>query len=316
MTILFFPTSYQLQAHSYPVPSLIETRKKIRSVHQTRKITRAMQLVSAAKMKVFQKRAISIRQYAWDLLETLKQYLTKKMVSEWMEQRKAGKTVFVLYSSDKGLCGPLNGRLQRALLGSAVWKNTDPKNRLLITIGKKAYDFAQYNEIPIERHIKGMKENLTTLDALDFIQHVLYYWRTYKVKQIYMVAPHFKSTLVFYPLVKTFLPFSFDMISENLNVEGEVARLPLQKKIPSYMIYEPSKERIIDMLFEQIITMLFMQSFLELKAAEYSSRMVAMKSATDNAGDLIDELTLIYNKARQAKITQELAEMAGTMAAI
>jgi F-type H+-transporting ATPase subunit gamma len=82
------------------------------------------------------------------------------------------------------------------------------------------------------------------------------------------------------------------------------------------MIYEPKKERIIDVLFEQVITMLFMQSFLELKAADYSSRMIAMKSATDNASDLIDKLTLIYNKARQAKITQELSEMAGTMAAI
>lgn len=298
------------------MPSLIETRKKIRSVHQTRKITRAMQLVSAAKMKVFQKRAVSIRQYAWDLLEILKRYLSKKQISEWMEQRISGKTIFILYSSDKGLCGPLNGRLQRAMLGSVAWKNTDPKDRLLVTIGKKAYDFAEYNEIPIERHIKGMKENLTTLDALDFLEHVLYYWRTYKVKQIYMAAPHFKSTLVFYPLVKTFLPFSFDMIEENLNVEGESTRAPLQQKIPSYMIYEPNKERIIELLFEQVITMLFMQAFLELKAAEYSSRMVAMKSATDNAGELIDKLTLIYNKARQAKITQELAEMAGTMAAI
>jgi F-type H+-transporting ATPase subunit gamma len=296
--------------------SLLETRKKIKSVKQTRKITKAMQLVSASKMKVFQRRAVAARQYAWDLLEVLKSYLTDDMKSRFLEQREEGKTLFVLYSSDKGLCGPLNTKLTKALFSSDSWQKVAPENRLLATIGKKAFDYAHYNEIPVQENFKGIKENLTTLDALGFIDPLLGYWSKGTVKQIYMVAPHYKSTLVFYPIVKTFLPFSFDMIEEHMNVEEEAKRELLVKKSKDYMIYEPSKQGVVEVLFEQVIQMLFVQAFLELKAAEYSSRMIAMQNATDNATELVNDLTLVYNKARQAKITQELSEMAGTMSAM
>lgn len=296
--------------------SLLETRKKIKSVKQTRKITKAMQLVSASKMKVFQRKAVSARQYAWDLLEVLKHYVSEEAVSKYMEQRKEGKVLFVLYSSDKGLCGPLNTKLTKALFSSAAWKNTPADQRLLVTIGKKAYDFATYNEIPVERHFKAVKENLSTLDALSFIQPIIQYWTEGSVKEIYMVAPHYKSALVFYPLVKTFLPFSFRMIEEHLNVEEENERAEIAPRRDDYMIYEPHKSQVLDILFQQVIHMLFVQAFFELKAAEYSSRMIAMQNATDNATELVAQLTLVYNKARQAKITQELAEMAGAMAAM
>lgn len=296
--------------------SLLETRKKIKSVKQTRKITKAMQLVSASKMKVFQRKAVSARQYAWDLLEVLKHYVSEEEVSQYMEKRKEGKALFVLYSSDKGLCGPLNTKLTKALFTSSAWKNTPADQRLLITIGKKAYDFATYNEIPVEKNFKGMKENLTTLDALGFIQPIVNYWKEGTVKEIYMVAPHYKSALVFYPIVKTFLPFSFQMIEEHLNVEEENERKEIAPISDAYMIYEPSKGRVLDILFQQVIHMLFIQAFFELKAAEYSSRMIAMQNATDNATELVEKLTLVYNKARQAKITQELAEMSGAMAAM
>jgi F-type H+-transporting ATPase subunit gamma len=295
--------------------SLLETRKKIKSVKQTRKITKAMQLVSASKMKVFQRKAVAARQYAWDLLGVLRHYLTDEQVTAFFEKREKGKTVFVLYSSDKGLCGPLNTKLTKALFSSDAWQKTPADQRLLVTIGKKAFDFAQYNEIVIDKNFKGVKENLTMLDALEFIDPILGYWTKGNVKQIYMVAPHYKSTLVFYPLVKTFLPFSFEMVEEHMNVEAEAERKALVQEKGNYMIYEPSKQRIIEVLFEQILQMLFVQAFFELKAAEYSSRMIAMQNATDNATELVDKLTLVYNKARQSKITQELSEMAGTMSA-
>lgn len=296
--------------------SLLETRKKIKSVKQTRKITKAMQLVSASKMKVFQRKAVSARQYAWDLLEVLKHYVSEEEVSSYMQKRNEGKVLFVLYSSDKGLCGPLNTKLTKALFGSNAWKNTPADQRLLITIGKKAFDFATYNEIPVEKNFKALKENLSTLDALSFIHPIIQYWKEGAVKEIYMVAPHYKSALVFYPMVKTFLPFSFNMIEEHLNVEEESTRAEVAPRKDDYMIYEPSKARVLDILFQQVIHMLFVQAFFELKAAEYSSRMIAMQNATDNASEMIDKLTLVYNKVRQSKITQELAEMSGAMAAM
>ncbi|MDP3975675.1 MAG: ATP synthase F1 subunit gamma [bacterium] len=296
--------------------SLLETRKKIGSVKQTRKITKAMQLVSASKMKIFQKRAVAARQYAWDLLEVLKYHASEEQISSFLDHRSSGKVLFVLYSSDKGLCGPLNSKLFKSLFSSAAWLQTPAADRLLITIGKKAADFAQFNEIPVAKSFKGLKEKMDILDALTFIQPIFEYWQKDIVKKIYMVAPHYKSTLVFYPVLKTFLPFSFEMIEEHLNVDAESGRQLLPRTREGCMIYEPSQARFLEVLFEQVAQMLFLQAFLELKAAEYSSRMVAMQNATDNASDLIHGLTLVYNKARQAKITQELSEMAGTMAAL
>lgn len=302
--------------------SLLETRKKIRSIAQTKKITKAMQLVSASKMKVFQKRAVSSRQYAWDLLSELEQYVHREALSSYMEHRKIGKHLFILYSSDKGLCGPLNTKLLKALFASKAWQETVPKDRLIFTFGKKAHDFCVYNKIPVEKNFKGIKERMTLIDALEFLNPILEYWNTGKVKQISMIAPHYKSTLVFYPVVKTYLPFSFSMLEEQLHVEGKRPLLqPLKPHLTKeeeedLMIYEPTKELVLQRLLEQIIHLLFMQAFLELKASEYSSRMMAMQNATDNAQEIIENLTLQYNKARQSKITQELSEMAGTMTAM
>ncbi len=295
--------------------SLLETRKKIRSVKQTAKITKAMQLVSASKMKVFQKKAVSVRQYAWDLLHFLQDYLKTKKLSIFEEKRTKGKTLFVLYSSDKGLCGPLNTKLQKALFGSGEWQELRPQDRLLMTIGKKAADYAQYNEIPVEKAFKGVKEQLSFLDSLELLKPILDAWTSKKVKKIFMVAPHYKSALVFYPLVKSFLPLSKKMLKENLGAEGR--KVPLVKfKKDEKIIYEPSKKHIREVMFEQIIQLLFVQAFLELKASEYSSRMIAMQNATDNALEIIDDLTLLYNKGRQAKITQELAEISGAISAL
>lgn len=310
--------------------SLLETKKKIKSVKQTRKITKAMQLVSASKMKVFQKKAVASRAYAWDLLKVLQGQLSDKQKSVFMEQRKEGKTVFVIYSSEKGLCGALNTKLTKALVNSKEWTETPKDDRLLVTIGRKAEAFADYNEIPIEQRYKGLKENMTPFDALEFIKPILDLWldggvnpassddtdSRRGVKQIYMIAPHYKSAIAFYPVMKTFLPFSFDMISEHLNVEEEVERKEIIPEENSYMYFEPDKDQVVKTLFEQIIQSLFLQSFFELKAAEYSSRMMAMQNATDNASEMIDKLTLVYNKGRQAKVTQELSEISGAMAAM
>ncbi len=296
--------------------SLLETKKKIKATKQTRKITKAMQLVSASKMKVFQRKAVASRQYAWDLLNVLQGNLSDTERYAYMEERAEGKTLFVLYSSEKGLCGALNTKLTKALMTSKEWKETPEDKRLLVTIGRKAEVFADYNEIPIALRFKGLKENLSPFDALEFIKPILDYWMSGEVKQIFMIAPHYKSAIAFYPLMKTFLPFSFEMIGEHLNVEKETESKEILPQKNSFIYFDPDKERVIEGLFEQIIQSLFLQSFFELKAAEYSSRMMAMQNATDNAGEMIYDLTLQLNKARQAKITQELTEIAGAMAAM
>jgi len=294
--------------------SLLEIQKRIKATKNTRKITKAMQLVAASKMRKFQKKAVSARGYAWELLNVFRSGFDDQSLLSLCEQRNEGKIVFVLYTSDKGLCGALNSRLIKALVQSDLWRNTAVDDRILITIGKKSMDYAKYNKIAVAKSFNGMDESLTTLDALELIDSIVEYWEKHKVQKIVMVAPHYKNSLVFYPIVKTFLPFSLDMISEHLNVEimqeqEAQAVTDTSEEFEPPMIYESDEDTFKEHLIEQLVISLFIQSFLELKAAEYSSRMIAMQNATEAAGDIIDRLSLQFNKARQAAITQEIAEL-------
>jgi F-type H+-transporting ATPase subunit gamma len=127
--------------------SLLEIKKKINGVKNTRKITKAMQLVAASKMQYFQKKALSSRKYTLELLDLLKINLIHKAKSVYTEKREEGPTLFVIYTSDKGLCGPLNSKILNALFKSPDWINTPDKDKLLLTIGKKSTDFAKHNKI-------------------------------------------------------------------------------------------------------------------------------------------------------------------------
>jgi F-type H+-transporting ATPase subunit gamma len=225
--------------------------------------------------------------------------------------------MFILYTSDKGLCGGLNTQLIKALFTSKKWLDTPDDERLLVTIGKKSFEYAKYNNIDVEKEYLNMNEEMTPFDSLDFIKDILGYWTEGAVKEVIMVAPHYKNSFTFYPVVKTYLPFSHAMVGEHLGVDEEdVDEQVFEPTKNRFMYYEPSQERLIDVMIEQVTQTLFLQGFYELKAAEYSSRMIAMQNATDNADGLIKDLSLTYNKARQSAITQQLAELSGGMAAV
>ncbi len=294
---------------------LIEIKKRISATKNTRKITSAMQLVAASKMRVFQKKAVNSRSFSWDLLTVLKNNLKETIDSPLTKKKESGKIMFVLYTSDKGLCGALNTRILKTFLSSNLWNNTPKEDRLLMTVGKKSYDFASYRDIPVEKSFKSLNEKLTLLDTIDIVDSIIDYWLNKDVKKVVMIAPHYKNSLIYYPIVKTYLPFSEDMIKEHLNALKNAEGLDTKEDDLLHgeppIIFEPNKERFANVLVEQIVYTLFMQSFFELKAAEYSSRMIAMQNATDAAGDIIDSLTLRFNKARQAAITQEIAEIVG-----
>lgn len=296
--------------------SLLEVKKKIEGVKSTKKITKAMQLVAASKMRAFQKKALSTRAYVWKLLDLLGTHLTGEVETLYTHQRTEGKTVFVLYTSDKGLCGGLNTQLQKALVRSRRWIECDPNERILVTIGKKAAEFARINELPTHKEFTGVSEKLSSLDALAIIDDLLALWHSHEAKEILFVVPHYKNSFTFYPRLKTFLPFSADMIG-SYQKESEHMEEDYESEDPaSYMIFEPSKHEVLEKLYEQLIESAFIQSFFELKASEYSSRMIAMQSATDAAEKKVGELTLIYNKTRQQVITQQLAEIVGAGEAI
>lgn len=331
--------------------SLLEVRKKIAGVQNTSKITKAMQLVAASKMRQFQKRAVNARNYTWDLFEILQNTLTaiEEDQTIYTEKKPTGKTLFVLYTSDKGLCGGLNNKLINALFKSHRWTSLTPEDRLLVTIGKKSCSYAQSNKIPILKDFVGLPEKITDLEIIKIIETILNFWKfgaqaenrkmeeefgpdnlelieqddistldidpENQIKEVIFIAPHYKSSFVFYPVMKTFLPLSQHTITTNLHVSAEDKK-DIPKTENESMLYEPAEKTVIQRLHEFIVQGMFIQAFMELKASEYSSRMIAMQNATDAANRIMGELRLSYNKARQQTITQEIAELVGASMAI
>jgi F-type H+-transporting ATPase subunit gamma len=289
--------------------ALLEIKKKIGGVKNTRKITKAMQLVAASKMRQFQKRAVSSRRYVWDLLAILQNNLGSQEQSLYTEARSTGKTLFVLYTSDKGLCGPLNTKLINALFRSNRWNDLKAEDRELIAIGKKSLDFARNNDIPVAKQYTQIPEKITGLDAIEIVDGILERWRDGDVKEVVFVAPHYKNSFTFYPVLKTFLPFSEETIQSTLGHLEDNEKPEMVQSDNHFMIFNPEEGHVLNRLYEQMIQALFLQSFLELKASEYSSRMIAMQNATDSADRIVSDLTRDFNKARQAAITQEIAEL-------
>lgn len=292
--------------------SLLEVKKQIEGVKNTKKITKAMELVAASKMRTFQKKALSTRSYVVSLINILEQNLSTDENTTYTEVRESGKTVFVLYTSDKGLCGGLNTQLEKSLFNSYKWNDLQPEERLLITIGKKATEYAKAIEVNVYKSFVGLSEDLTTLDALGIVDELLTLWNSHEAKEILFAVPHYHNSFTFYPRLKTFLPFSEEMIASFKKDSPEIH----QGTISLETIYEPSAPVVLHKLYEQLIQSAFIQSFFELKASEYSSRMVAMQSATEAAEKKVGELTLLYNKTRQQAITQQIAEIVAAGEAI
>lgn len=268
-----------------------------------------MQLVAASRMKGFQRKALGARAYARSLLGLLAKNGEALRETSYGEQRQTGKVLFVLITSDKGLCGALNARLIRELFSSSVWNDLNHDERLLITVGRKSREAAGRFKAPILKSFEGVKEDLDTLGALEIVNEILGSWERGECKEIRLVAPEYVNPFVFNVKMKTYLPLTKNILQSH--------GLPMDESLgDGGLIHEPSLERVAEALALQIVQSLFTEAFFELKASEYSSRMVAMKSATDAATDLGKTLTIEYNKARQSKITQELAEISGAVAAL
>ncbi len=289
---------------------LIDIKKKIQSVQGTRKITQAMELVAASRMKAFQRKALASRGYARSLVGGLRQAKAEWGELPFAAVREEGKTLFVIVTSDKGLCGSLNQQLIRALLRDETWNALSSDKKLLFTIGRKSFDALHARGVPIEKRYDGLKEDLAPLDALVVVNEIAERWERGEIREVRFVAPEYVNAFTTHVRVKTYLPFGDAMVASHIG-EGEA---PIDRAPAS--VIEPDRDTLVEKLSHQLLESLFSHAFYELKASEYSSRMVAMKNATEAAGDMIKALTRDYNKARQAAITQQLAELAGAGAAM
>lgn len=295
------------------MPFLAEVKTNIESTQSTRKITQAMQLVAANKMKTFQRKALQTRLYARNLLKGFAFTHVRIESLRYAEKRATGPTLFVLLTSDKGLCGSLNQRLITKLFTSDKWLNTKPEDRLLITIGRKSHDAANRRGFAVAEKFESLSETMESMQALQIVDKIVSYWTEHLCKEIILIAPHYISPFVIHTTMKRYLPLSEETVTSHLewidkeSITGSPGQAPI--------IFEPDDERVVQVLSSQLLQTLFIHAFFELKASEYSSRMVAMKKASEAADERIHELTLEYNKLRQSIITQQLAELAaGDMA--
>ena len=282
-----------------------EITTKIRSIENTKKVTSALEMVSASKIRKSQDLMNATRPYA-RMIRRVMGHLSKanpEYRHPFTVRREETKKVgYIIVSSDRGLCGGLNTNLFKLVLASVrEWQENDAEVSL-VTLGKKASAFFKNIKIEIAAHASDLGEKPQIEDLIGSIKVMLDAYREGTVDLVYVVYNDFVNTMTQSPTLEQLLPLP-ETDDEEIH------------DIWDY-IYEPDAEALLDTVLVRYIEADVYQAVLENLASEHAARMIAMKNATDNAGDLIDELTLVFNKARQAAITQEISEIVGGAAAV
>ena len=282
-----------------------EIKTQIASIGSTRKITSAMEMVAASKMRKAQDRMQSSRPYARSIRGVI-QHLAKSNPEYkhlYLQERDIKRVGFVVVSSDRGLCGGLNINLFKAAL--ADMKEHQAKNVEIdiCALGSKSVGFFKSFGGNVVSAKTQMGDAPEVADLIGAIKVMLDAYDEGKLDRLYIVSNEFVNTMTQTPTVEQVLPLKAEDDDEHLNHHWDY-------------IYEPDAKELLNGLLVRYVESLVYQAVVENNACEQAARMLAMKSATDNAGDLIDELQMIYNKARQAAITQEISEIVSGAAAV
>ena len=300
--------------------NLRDIRRRIKSVKNTAQITKAMQLVAASKMKKAQDQAMAGRPYA-DLLNDVLVNLKEQTNEEdhpLLKENKGDKELIILISTDKGLCGGLNTNLFR------VVTENSPENVDYVTIGRKGAQFLARSKKELLADFK-VDDPVPFLESKQISEFATDKFLSGEYARVRVAFTNFVNTMTQEPMIETLLPISpIDLGTEKDYMKdmgpGHVAGQPDLAEDPHAeyggYIFEPSPAAVLDTTVPQYVNYQLYQMILESRASEHSARMVAMKAATDNANDMIKDLTLDYNKQRQAAITAELLEITTAMRAL
>lgn len=283
-----------------------EIRSKIASIKNTQKITRAMEMVAASKMRKTQDRMRASKPYASKIYDVVKHLAraNSEYHHPFMTVRDIKRVGVIVVTSDRGLCGGLNANLLRETLQSMRKWSDAGKEICLCVIGRKGQAFFRRVGGDVLASIDQLGDTPGVKDLIGSVKVMLDAFYQGDIDSLHIVYNEFVNTMTQTPRMKQLLP------------------LPLSEKDTETLghhwdyIYEPDAKELLDELLERYIELQVYQAVVENIACEQAAKMIAMKSATDNAGDLIKEFQLAYNKARQAAITQELAEIVGGAAAI
>ena len=281
-----------------------EIRTQIKSIRNTAKITKAMEMVAAAKMRKAQDRMAASRPYA-EKIRTVIGHLMQARPDyrhPFMQEREAKRVGFIIVSTDRGLCGGLNANLfRRTLRELREWQDRGAEVEVCL-IGRKAAQFFRRLNVNVVASLQDLGDIPRVQDLVGAIQVMLNGYSDGTLDRLFLVHNVFVNTMSQKPEIITLLPAQTEDAEQ------------LQKHWD--YIYEPSSMELVEQVLTRYIESQVYRGAVENVACEMAARMVAMKSATDNAGKLIDGLQLAYNKARQAAITQELAEIVGGAAAV
>ena len=281
-----------------------EIRTKIASIKNTQKITKAMEMVAASKMRRAQERMRAARPYA-DKIRNVVGHLRLANPDHhhpFLDERVAKAVGFVVVSTDRGLCGSLNANVfKQALTSIKEWQAKGAEVQVCV-IGSKALQFFRRVKLPVAASVTHLGDKPHVADLIGAVKVMLDSYVAGKLDRLFLVNAEFVNTMTQRPIVRQLLP-------------AEPVKSAELQDLWEY-IYEPSAAELLEVLMERYVESQVYQGAAENVACEMAARMVAMKSATDNAGKLIEELQLIYNKARQAAITKEISEIVGGAAAV
>lgn len=281
-----------------------EIRTKIKSIQNTKKVTRALEMVSASKIRKAQERMRASRPYV-SAMRTIIGNLANAQTDyphPYLIEREAKRVGYIIVTSDRGLCGGLNANQFRMLLADIRRWQEQKIEVDVVCIGNKGSQFFKRLNLNFLGSVTHLGDKPELSKMIGVVKLMLDAYAAGKIDRVFVAYNDFVNTMTQKPTVSTLLP------------------LPAADREPSShswdYLYEPDAKSVLDDVLVRYVESLVFQAVLENLASEHAARMVAMKAATDNAGNLINTLTLVYNKARQAAITQEIAEIVGGAAAV
>ncbi len=292
--------------------NLKEVRERIRSVQNTQQITRAMKMVSAAKLRKAQEAIQKMRPYANKLNAMLRNILSNlegDAVTTFGQERPVEKACIVVVTSNRGLCGAFNTNVNKAAAATIETKFAEvyeKGNLSLLFIGKKGYDYfrKRYSNIHFITDYVSLFDDLSFDNVSKVSQYLMNAFESETFDAVHVAFGQFKNAATQLPIAEQFLP----VVKLEKEEEGQ--------NIRADYIFEPGKEGLLEYLVPSILQTQFQSYLLDTHASEHGARMTAMDKATDNAQELLKDLRLSYNKARQEAITQEIMEIVGGAAAL
>ncbi len=300
-----------------------EIRSQISSIKNTQKITRAMEMVAASKMRKAQERMCASRPYAEKMIDVVRhlRHAHTEYKHPFLVDREAKRVGYIVISSDKGLCGGLNTNVFKETVASMkAWHEQDIEIDVCV-IGTKASGFFKRIGGNVVSHAVHLGDEPSIEALIGSVKVMLDAYHEGRIDRLFVVFNKFVNTMTQQPIVAQMLPIGDSQAEANANSKARYHE-PSEEESSANMkyhwdyLYEPDAEKVIDALLMRYIEALVYQGVVENMACEMAARMIAMKSATDNAGDMIDDLQLVYNKSRQAAITQELSEIVAGAAAV